>query len=146
MTNDDFITAGTPHLIVTLGSVAGALAGLFVALTGAQLLGARFIAAWMNLGCFFFIGVGVAMIPAAFQTYRGVFPAAVGMIILSTIGFLVMAGWCVLTCGSVFSLMNLLAIPVSALATLLVGLGLPKVKLMSDAKRRLAEQGFSLGL
>ncbi len=144
--DDDLMTAGTPTGLVKAASIVLALAGVFVALTGAQVLGTRFYVEWANAVPPALLALGLCLIPAALSTFRGSMLAAILAVTFGGLAFLLCSGWFIYTFGTVFSLMNVLAVPMAGLGALLGLLAFPHVRKMAQAKQRLADQGMSLGL
>lgn len=144
--DDDLMVAGTPTGLVKAASTVLALAGVFIALTGVQVLGARFFEAWVNAVPPLFLVMGIALVPAALSLFRGSMFAAVAAVAIAGLAFLMTSAWFIFTFGSILSLMNVMAVPMAGLGALLGLLALPHVRKMAQAKQRLAEQGMSLGL
>ena len=146
MSEDDLEIAGRPSGKVRAAVVCTIMGGLFLLLTGVQLIGTVFLADWMNIPKYAFLGIGVVLIGLGVRTFRGRLPAAIGAMALSAIGSLAGALWFLVTFGSVLSLMNVIAVVMLGVATLLHVFAWPDVRRMSAARQRLADDGLSLGL
>ena len=145
MSEDDLIVAAATPTEVKAAAAFVALAGLFVALTGLQVVSVRWVEAWRNVIPMFFLAVGVALVPIGAALYRGRFGAAIAGLALCTLCVLATCTWFVATWGSVFSLMNIAAVPLSVLGALLSGLSLPGTRKMAQARARLADEGMDVG-
>ena len=146
MSEDDLEVAGTPSGNVKAAVVCTIMGGLFLLLTGVQLLGMVFRADWMNIPKYAFLGVGALLVGLSVRMFRGRVMAAVGASVLTPVACLAAALWFIVTFGSVMSLMNVLAVVMLGVATLLQWLALSDVRRMSAARQRLADDGLSLGL
>ena len=146
MSEDDLQLAGTPSGKVKAAVVCTIIGGLFLLLTGVQLIGTVFRADWMNIPKYAFVGVGVVLIGLGVRTFRGRVMAAVGATVLTPIATLAGALWFIVTFGSIISLMNVFAVMMLGVATMLQWFALSDVRRMSAARQRLADDGLSLGL
>ncbi len=144
--DDDLALAAAPNLEVKGAAGSCALSGLLLVLTGVQILGVRWIDEWMNYGRFVFIALGVVLFVLALRIYRGDHRANLVALGVAGLAAAVGAGWFFVTFGSVLSLMNVAAVGMTGLATLLCLFSLGRTKKMDAARRRLADEGMSLGL
>lgn len=146
MQDDDLATAAAPTLEVKGAAGSCALSGLLLVLTGVQILGVQWRDEWMNLGRFVFLALGAALFVLGLRVYRGDDRAALAAVVVAGLSVVAGAGWFFITFGAVLSLMNVLATALSGLATLLCLVAIPHTRRMSAARRRLADEGLSLGL
>lgn len=146
MNDDDLATAAAPRLEVKGAAACFALAGLFTTLTGVQILGVEWVAAWMNAARYVFLGLGVALFVIGLRIYRGDARANVFGLVVAPLASLFAMVWFVVTFGAILSLMNVVAVGMTGLAALLGLLALRHTRRMADAKARLADEGMSLGL
>lgn len=144
--DEDLAMAAAPNLEVKGAAGSCALSGLLLVLTGVQILGVRWIDAWMNYWRFVFIALGVVLFVLAMRVYRGDHKANLAALVFAGLASVVGAGWFFVTFGSVLSLMNVAAVAMTGLATLLCLFSLGHTRKMSAARQRLADEGMSLGL
>ena len=142
---DDLVVAAATPSTVKAAAAFVALAGLFVALTGLQAISFRWSQPWRNAMPLVFLALGVAMIPLGAMLYRGRAFAAIGGLACAGICALGTCTWFVVTWGSVFSLMNIAAVPLCVLGALFSGLSIPATRRMAEARARLADQGLDVG-
>jgi len=143
--DDDLVAAASAPMEVKAGAAFVALGGLFVALTGLQVISVTWHDEWRNLVPYFFLGVGGLMVPTGATLYRGNPRAALLGLVLCTLSTLGTCGWFVTTWGSVFSLMNVAAVPMAVVGAVLCGLSVPATRKMAEARERLADEGLNLG-
>lgn len=146
MSEEDLSLAGTPTGRVKAASGFTIVGGLFLCLTGVQLIGVVFRDAWMNGATHLFVGLGALLIGLGIRTFRGRVPEAVAALVLASLGCLAAALWFLVTFGAVLSLMNVISVPLLGLGALLQFFALADVRRMSAARQRLADDGLSLGL
>ena len=146
MNDDDLTIAATPNVEVKGAAACFAIGGLFLVLTGVQILGLRWYASWMNLGKWAFFALGALTFVLGLRIFRGDARANAIGVGVAGIDALFGAGWFVLTFGAILSLMNVLAVVVCALAAVLAIFSLKHTRRMSEARARLADEGMSLGL
>jgi len=143
--DDDLVAAAATPMEVRAGAAFMALGGLFVALTGLQVISVTWHEGWRNLVPYVFLAVGGLMVPTGATLYRGSHRSAILGLALCTVATLGTCGWFVTTWGSVFSLMNVAAVPMAVIGAVLCGLSLPATKKMAEARERLADEGLNLG-
>lgn len=146
MSEDDLEIAGSATAKVKAAVVCTIMGALFLLLTGVQLIGTVFRADWMNIPKYVFLGSGVLLIGLSVRTFRGRLTDAIGASALSPLACLAAALWFIVTFGSILSLMNVFAVVMLGVATLLQFLAFSDVRRMSAARQRLADDGLSLGL
>lgn len=145
-TMDADIQAAEPPILVKLAAAVHALTGLFVGLTGLQLLGARFVATWANFVPPFLLAIGLAAIVFAAMQYRARGWAAIASGVLSVITAITMLGWLFYTLTSVLSCIMWLAIPLSGLSAILNLVAIGPIRRTAQARQRLSDRGMNLGL
>jgi hypothetical protein len=138
MQEDDLVTAAAPNLEVKGAAGSGALSGLLLVLTGVQILDVRWVDAWMNYGRFVFLVLGALLFVLAMRVYRGDHKANLAALVVAGLSSVVGVGW--------FFVMNVAAVAMTGLATLLFFLALGHTRKMTAARQRLADEGMSLGL
>lgn len=146
MSEEDLSLAGAPTGRVKAASGFTIAGGLFLALTGLQLIGVTFRDDWMNGAMYLFIGLGALLMGLGPRTFRGRLPAAFAAMALAGLGCLAAGLWFLVTFGSLLSLMNIISVPLLGVAALLQFFALADVRRMSAARQRLADDGLSLGL
>jgi hypothetical protein len=146
MSNDeDLVMAAAPTTEVKAAAAFTALTGLFVALTGVQVVSVHWRDEWMNAMPYVFLSGGPLLLLLAHRTYRGGAKANVGAFALTTFFALGTCGWFLFTWGSVLSIMNMAAIAFSILGSLFCALAMRHTRRMAEARERLADEGMSLG-
>lgn len=146
MNDDDVLMeAATTPTEVKAAAAFVALGGLFVALTGLQVISVHWRDDWRNLAPYLFLGIGGLMVPTGAVLYRGNPNAAILGLLLCTFAMFGTCGWFITTWGSVFSLMNVAAVPMAVIGAVLCGLSVPATRKMANARERLADEGLDLG-
>jgi len=143
--DDDLIAAASAPTEVKAAAAFVTLGGLFVALTGLQVISVNWHDEWRNLAPYLFLGIGGLMVPTGAILYRGNPKAALLGLILCTFAMFGTCGWFMGTWGSVFSLMNIAAVPMAVIGAVLCGLSVPATRKMAAARERLADEGLNLG-
>ena len=145
-TDEDLRHADTPPVAKAAAALA-AMSGLFVLLSGVQVLDLRFRMEWLELVPYLMIVAGVGQIVVGAMLGRArawaVYTAAGGGALIS----LGMVGWFLFfLLGVGLSCIVFVAPVVSLLATVLAVVSIPGVRRTSAARTRLAERGLGLGL
>jgi len=143
--DDDLMAAASTPTEVKAAAAFVALGGLFVALTGLQVISVTWHDEWRNLAPYLFLGMGALMVPTGAILYRGNPKAALLGLLLCTFSMFGTCGWFITTWGSVFSLMNIAAVPMVVIGAVLCGLSIPATRKMAAARERLADEGLNLG-
>lgn len=143
---DADIADAEPAALVKMAAAAQALCGLFVFLTGLQIVGVRGSASFVRLIPYIFMALGASQIVFGAMLLRARRWASLGGVALNGLTALTMVSWFVYSFGSITSCIGMLCVPLSGLALLLGAFSVPAVKRTADARQRLADQGMNLGL
>lgn len=143
---DADVSAAQPHLIVKLSAAAYALAGVFVALSGLQLVGLRFYDSLLAPLPYVLMLGGVSLLYLATRVYRARTWAAITALVLAPALLVILVGWVAYSITAVFSCMVLLAFSLLGLSAVLGGVALSWVRRAAQARARLDAAGMSLGL
>ncbi|MEM1418109.1 MAG: hypothetical protein AAGH15_24650 [Myxococcota bacterium] len=144
--NDIDLEAMEPSTMVKASAALHAFAGLFVALTGLQLVGTRFVEPMVNAAPMVLLLLGITLVVLGAQVYRAKGWTAVGGVVLGGVGALTAFLWLGFSfVGGIFSLMALLAVPVAGLAFLAALLARKDIVRVATYRQRLSDQGLDLG-
>lgn len=145
-TMDADIQAAEPSILVKLAAAVQGVSGLFVALSGLQLLDVTWRASWANYVPPFLCVIGVTAIFFAAMQYRARGWAAFASAALGVITALTMLGWLFYTLTSVMSCIMYFAIPLSGLSAILAFVAIGPIRRTAEARQRLSDRGMNLGL
>ncbi|MCB9594174.1 MAG: hypothetical protein H6719_15690 [Sandaracinaceae bacterium] len=143
---DADIQAAEPPILVKAAAVAQALTGLFVTLTGVQVLGVTWRAEWANYVPPALCVMGALAIFFAAMQYRARAWAGIASAINGGLLGLLMVGWLFYTFTTVLSCMMYLAIPLSGLSAILNLVSIGAILRTAQARQRLSDRGLDLGL
>ncbi|MFK7988252.1 MAG: hypothetical protein AB8I08_19685 [Sandaracinaceae bacterium] len=143
--NDDIASAESPF-IVKLAAAFQAFAGLLVGLSGLQVVTARWANELLSFSPYLLMGLGAASVFVAGNQFRGKAWAGPGSIALTSVTALTTLGWVIMMFTTVMSCMAYCAVPLTLLAALLSLVAFPAMRKTAAARKRLADQGLSLGL
>ncbi len=135
-----------PPILVKLASIAQAMTGVFVGLTGLQLVGTHWRAAWANYASYGLLFLGAATIGMAAMQYRARGWSAIGSMVLGVVTALSMLGWFFYVLTDVLSCVMWLAVPLSCFSVILSAVSVGPILSTAAARRRLADRGMDLGL
>ena len=135
-----------PSALVKMAAAVQALAGLFVGLTGLQLVGTRWVAGWPDYAPYVLLALGASHVFLGATVFRARNWAAVTSAGLGVVTALVMIGWLFYVFTTIMSCILYVAVPFAVLNAILSFVALSGVRTTAEARRRLAEQGMNLGL
>lgn len=145
--HDADVKATQPTLVVKLAAAVQALTGVFVGLSGLQLVGIVFYRhPILNALPWTLMISGVALIVIAARVFRARAWAAIAGVVIAPALALLLGFWAIYSFGDVFSCVLMLAIPLTLIATGLGALAIGPVRRATEARERLDAQGFNLGL
>lgn len=143
---DADIASAEPPILVKLAAAVQALAGLFVALSGFQVLDVTWRAEWANFVPPFLVVMGLSSIGLGAMQYRARTWAAFASAIVAGLVALAMLGWLFYTFTSVVSCIQYLAVPLSGLSAILALVAIGPIRRTAEARQRLSDRGLNLGL
>jgi len=143
---DADIQAAEPPILVKFASVAQGLAGLFVGLTGLQMVDFRWRVEWASYVPYCLLFLGAAGLGMSAMLYRSRRWAGIASPILGAVTALTMVGWLFHVLTNVFSCIMWVAVPLSCLSTILSAVSVGPVLRTAAARRRLSDRGMNLGL
>ena len=136
-----------PSSVVKAASAVNAIAGLFIGLTGLQMLGARFGAEWLKAVPWLLLVLGVGQLALGAMIFRARLWAGLGACVVAPLNTLLIVGWVgFMASQGAFTCIGVVAAPACVLASIGAFAALAGVRATSAARQRLADQGLSLGL
>ncbi|MCC6645821.1 MAG: hypothetical protein IT374_09655 [Polyangiaceae bacterium] len=143
---DADIAATTPTSLCRAAGGALGAAGFVAAAVAAQIFLSFRVIGWFSVLLAAMIAVGAAAMGLGAMVARARDWAASVAVVLAPALLLLTAAWVVASFrGGVFSMLALMSVGLSLLASVLVPLALKDCERASEARRALAEAGFDLG-
>jgi hypothetical protein len=132
---------------VKLSAALHAIAGVFIALCGLQLVSLEFYEhPFLGALPYVLMGGGVGLLFLGTRVYRARTWAALFAVGLAATLVLILAGWIVYSFPAVFSCLVLMSVPLGILGTILGAVAIGSVRHAAAARARLDAAGMSLGL